>query len=468
MILPVYTLWRRELTRFFRQPSRIAGAVATPLLFWLLMGSGLSGSFRLPGGQAGQSYFGFFFPGTIVLVLLFAAIFSNISVIEDRHEGFLQGVLVAPVSRTSLVMGKVLGGATLAWLQGVVFLVLAPVSGIHLTVASTLAAAGVLALLAVTLTALGFFFAWKLDSVQGFHAIMNVVLLPMWLLSGGLLSPERRAALALAADAGQSDDLRRVRPARGALRSGGDGGKQPAWDWDVAGDHGRPRPRLRGGGPRRHPRWKGGLGMALPMRRGLLWGLLVAVLVIVVAATAVERLRRPEPLPVLWNAPDFKLTNRDGRTVTLKDLAGVPWVADFIFTRCPASCPMMTARPRPLRSRPPPRPQDAPRLLLRGPEERHSRRARSLRKILQGPRPLALSDRRRRADLPPLQGRLQAGDRQHTAAGATAAPTQTAEPILHSTRIALVDGQGRVRGYYEAFDEESMKKLERDLKALGG
>ena len=104
MILPVFTLWHRELTRFFRQPSRIAGAVATPLLFWLLMGSGLSGSFRLPGGPAGLNYFGFFFPGTIVLVLLFAAIFSNISVIEDRHEGFLQGVLVAPVSRTSLVM----------------------------------------------------------------------------------------------------------------------------------------------------------------------------------------------------------------------------------------------------------------------------------------------------------------------------------------------------------------------------
>src|SRR3954463_6370747 len=153
MILPVFTLWRRELTRFFRQPSRIAGAVGTPLLFWLLLGSGLSGSFRLPGGPAGSSYFPFFFPGTIVLVLLFAAIFSNLSVIEDRHEGFLQGVLVAPVSRLSVVAGKVLGGATLAWLQGVVFLVLAPVSGIHLTVASALAAAGVLALLAVTLTA---------------------------------------------------------------------------------------------------------------------------------------------------------------------------------------------------------------------------------------------------------------------------------------------------------------------------
>lgn len=183
-MLAVYTLWRRELTRFFRQPSRIAGAVATPLIFWLLIGSGLSGSFRLPGGPEHVDYLEYFFPGTMVLVLLFAAIFSNISVIEDRHEGFLQGVLVAPVGRASLVAGKILGGSTLAWLQGIVFLALAPAAGIWLTVPSALAAAGVLALLAVTLSALGFAFAWKLDSVQGFHAIMNIVLMPMWMLSG--------------------------------------------------------------------------------------------------------------------------------------------------------------------------------------------------------------------------------------------------------------------------------------------
>lgn len=183
-MMATYTLWRRELTRFFRQPSRIAGAVATPLIFWLLIGSGLSGSFRLPGGPEHVDYLEYFFPGTIVLVLLFAAIFSNISVIEDRHEGFLQGVLVAPVGRASLVAGKILGGSTLAWLQGIVFLALAPAAGIHLTLPSLLAAAGVLALLAVSLSALGFAFAWKLDSVQGFHAIMNVVLMPMWLLSG--------------------------------------------------------------------------------------------------------------------------------------------------------------------------------------------------------------------------------------------------------------------------------------------
>ena len=187
-MLAAGTLWQRELTRFFRQPSRVAGAIGTPLVFWLFMGSGLAGSFRLPGaggsGGGGVSYLQFFFPGTIALVLLFAAIFSTISVIEDRHEGFLQAVLVSPVSRGAIVAGKVLGGATLAWLQGVVFLLLAPLAGIPLSVSSLLEAAGVLALLAVSLTAIGFGFAWKVDSVQGFHAVMNVVLLPMWLLSG--------------------------------------------------------------------------------------------------------------------------------------------------------------------------------------------------------------------------------------------------------------------------------------------
>lgn len=185
-MLAVFTLWQRELQRFFRQPSRIAGAVGSPLLFWILIGSGLSSSFRLPGAEvgAGLSYLEYFFPGVVVLVVLFAAIFTTISVIEDRNEGFLQGVLVAPVGRGALVAGKVLGGASIAWLQGVAFLALAPFSGIALTVSGTLQAAAVLAVLAFTLTAIGFGFAWKVGSVQGFHAVMNLLLVPMWLLSG--------------------------------------------------------------------------------------------------------------------------------------------------------------------------------------------------------------------------------------------------------------------------------------------
>ena len=188
-MMAVFTLWKRELVRFFRQPSRIAGAAGSPLIFWVLIGSGLSGSFRLPGGPADLDYLEYFFPGTMVLTLLFAAIFSTISVIEDRNQGFLQGVLVAPVPRASIAAGKVLGGATLAWLQSVIFLALAPLSGIRLTLSSVLAAAGVLAILGIALTAVGFAFAWKVDSVQGFHAVMNLLLVPMWLLSGAFFPP---------------------------------------------------------------------------------------------------------------------------------------------------------------------------------------------------------------------------------------------------------------------------------------
>lgn len=182
--LPTLTLWQRELVRFFRQPSRVAGALGSPILFWLLIGTGLSSSFQLPGGPREVDFLRYFFPGTAALILLFAAIFSTISVIEDRNEGFLQGVLVAPVPRAALVAGKVLGGATLAWLQGAAFLALAPLAGIPLTWTGAAAAAGVMALLAVALTALGFAFAWTVESTQGFHAVMNLLLVPLWLLSG--------------------------------------------------------------------------------------------------------------------------------------------------------------------------------------------------------------------------------------------------------------------------------------------
>lgn len=188
-MMAVFTLWKRELVRFFRQPSRIAGAAGSPLIFWVLIGSGLSGSFRLPGGPADLDYLEYFFPGTMVLTLLFAAIFSTISVIEDRNQGFLQGVLVAPIPRAAIAAGKVLGGATIAWLQAVVFLALAPLAGIRLTLSSVLAAAGVLAVLGIALTAVGFAFAWRVDSVQGFHAVMNLLLVPMWLLSGAFFPP---------------------------------------------------------------------------------------------------------------------------------------------------------------------------------------------------------------------------------------------------------------------------------------
>jgi ABC-type multidrug transport system permease subunit len=115
---------------------------------------------------------------------MFTAIFSTISIIEDRREGFLQGVLVAPISRLAIVLGKLCGGTVLAVLQAGLFLALAPFLGLSLNPLTVIEVFLFLTLLAFALTALGFLIAWPLDSTQGFHAIMSVFLMPMWLLSG--------------------------------------------------------------------------------------------------------------------------------------------------------------------------------------------------------------------------------------------------------------------------------------------
>ena len=184
LLLPVMTLWRREVIRFIRQRSRLISAFAQPLVFWLLLGAGLGQSFHPSGAPETTRYFEYLFAGIIVLVLLFTAIFATISIVQDRREGFLQGVLVAPVSRGSIVLGQALGGTTLALLQGVLFLCLAPVVGVSLSIASTAATIGIIALLAFGLTNLGLMIAWRMDSPQGFHAIMNLILFPIWILSG--------------------------------------------------------------------------------------------------------------------------------------------------------------------------------------------------------------------------------------------------------------------------------------------
>ncbi len=183
-LLPAYTLWRREIVRFLRQRNRVFAAVAQPALFWVLFGAGFRGSFDLGEAGRGEDFLEYLFPGTVVLILLFTAIFSTISVIQDRKEGFLQSVLVAPVTRSGIVLGKVTGGATLALVQGLVFLLLAPLAGIPLSLTTFLAAAGVLVLVAFALTGVGLVVAWPMDSIQGFHAIMMLFLMPMWLLSG--------------------------------------------------------------------------------------------------------------------------------------------------------------------------------------------------------------------------------------------------------------------------------------------
>lgn len=182
--LACWTLWRREMVRFLRQRSRVIGALGTPVIFWLLMGAGLQKSLQVPGAGATMNYLEFSFPGAIAAILLFTAIFSTISLIDDRREGFLQGVLVAPVPRSAIALGKILGASTLAVGQAVIFLVLGPAAGIRLGFSAAAASICAMILLAFAVTSLGFWLAWRMDTTQGFHAVMNLFLLPMLVLSG--------------------------------------------------------------------------------------------------------------------------------------------------------------------------------------------------------------------------------------------------------------------------------------------
>lgn len=182
----VGALWWREIIRFVRQRSRIVGAFAQPLVFWILLGAGFSASFRPTGTPEDVGSMAYFYPGIIGMVLLFTAIFSTIAVVEDRKSGFLQGVLVSPISRSGVVLGQALGGTTLAVLQGVLFLALAPLVGIPLSLGSVVAAVLVITAIAFALTSLGLVIAWRMESTQGFHAIMNLILMPIWILSGAV------------------------------------------------------------------------------------------------------------------------------------------------------------------------------------------------------------------------------------------------------------------------------------------
>ncbi len=184
--LPAFTLWWREVVRFYRQRARVVGVIASPVLFWIVIGSGFGSSFRSGDARGQQHYLDYFYPGALIMIVLFTAIFTMMSVIEDRKEGFLLSVMVAPVPRSAIVLGKVLGGTTLASIQGLIFLAFAPLVGVHLGLWELLSVVVVVFLVSFALTALGFAIAWPMDSTQAFHAIINLFLIPLWLLSGAL------------------------------------------------------------------------------------------------------------------------------------------------------------------------------------------------------------------------------------------------------------------------------------------
>lgn len=189
----ISALTGREMLKFVRDRSRVFGALAQPLALWLLLGLGFQNTFHPPQGGVEGSYVAFLFPGILALVLLFTAIFSTISIVEERTSGFLQAVMVAPTPRTALVFGTVLGGTLLATVEALLFLIALPflnvapgVSGIAMVVAICLCTG-------LAFTALGFTIAWRMDTTRGFHAVMNLFLLPLWFVSGAMFPVEGAA-----------------------------------------------------------------------------------------------------------------------------------------------------------------------------------------------------------------------------------------------------------------------------------
>ena len=180
----IAVLWRRDLLLFVRQRSRAIGAVLTTIVLWLVIGAGIAPSFAAP--VRGVGYVEYFFPGAILLLMLQVSIGATMSVIEDRGQGFLQGVLVAPGSRAAVALGKIAGSTTLGLIHAALFLTLAPLAGFPLARIGWPSLVLALSLAGVCLGATGFILAWVLESVQGYHVMMNLVLFPLWLLSGAM------------------------------------------------------------------------------------------------------------------------------------------------------------------------------------------------------------------------------------------------------------------------------------------
>jgi len=181
----VYTIWLRSLKRYIRSKSRIIGSVAMPLFFLIFLGFGLNSVVQIPG--MGQDYIQFLIPGIISMSVLFTSIFAGIQIIWDKQFGFLKETLVAPVTRLEIMFGQTLGGATTAFIQGVIILFLSLLIGLNVTgAAGFLIAFGFMALIGISFTAFGIAIASRMEDMQGFQLIMNFVIFPIFGFSGAL------------------------------------------------------------------------------------------------------------------------------------------------------------------------------------------------------------------------------------------------------------------------------------------
>jgi ABC-2 type transport system permease protein len=191
----IYTIWLREVIKFWRDKSRIIGATVQPALFLLLLGTGIGRgipqAFQVEHGATEflpgvKDYLTFIYPGIIAMTILFTSVFSAISIIWDREIGFLKEVMVAPISRWAVAIGKTFGGSTVAMLQGCLMLLLAPMVGVKVTLGTILVLLPLLLYISFSLTAMGIAAAAQMRSMQGFTVIMNFLTLPMFFLSGAM------------------------------------------------------------------------------------------------------------------------------------------------------------------------------------------------------------------------------------------------------------------------------------------
>jgi ABC-2 type transport system permease protein len=191
-ISAVYSIWLREMIRFLRLRSRLIGSLGAPFFFLAFMGIGFGSTTALPGVPAGVSYIGYLTPGIIGMTLLFSATTAGISVLWDRQFGFLKEIMVAPVSRLSIVLGRAAGGVTTAIMQALIIMVCGTALGMGVaTPAGYLTALAFMVLIATAFIGLGLVFASKMDDMSGFGLIMNFLIFPLFFLSGALFPLDR-------------------------------------------------------------------------------------------------------------------------------------------------------------------------------------------------------------------------------------------------------------------------------------
>jgi ABC-2 type transport system permease protein len=178
-----YTIWYRDVLRFSRDRVRIIASLGQPLLYLFVFGSGLAPAMSAATGGA-LDFRQFMFPGILAMAVLFTAIFSAVSIVWDREFGFLKEVMVAPVSRAAVALGKVAGGATVAMFQGVIVLLLAPIVGVKLGANQVVELIGLMLLTATVMTAFGILIAARQRTMEGFQMMMQFLLMPMFFLSG--------------------------------------------------------------------------------------------------------------------------------------------------------------------------------------------------------------------------------------------------------------------------------------------